>query len=97
MWSQIMSFFIQFTNDGMKVRVPVKITGEEKGSLDIGIVQVFFNLLPALSKLMTGKDKSDFLLRAISSDDRSFVGTVASCIGGYCFFGRPAASCAASK
>jgi hypothetical protein len=78
MRTEVMTFFLQFPDDGMKGLIPAKITGEKEGCFDIGIVQCFFNKGSAFCKLMTGKDKGDFLLGTIASDDGSFILSMAS-------------------
>lgn len=78
MRTEIMSFFLQFPDDGMKGLIPAKISGEKEGGFDIGIVQGFFNKGSAFCKLMTGKDKRNFFLGTIASDDGSFICSMAS-------------------
>ena len=78
MRTEVMSFFLQFPDDGMKGLIPVKISCEKERGFDIGIVQSFFNKGSAFCKLMTGKDKRDFLFCTIASDDGSFICSEAS-------------------
>ena len=78
MWPEVMPFFLQFADDGLKGLISVKITREKERGFDIGIVQGFFNKGSAFCKLMTGKDKRDFLFCTIASDDGSFICSEAS-------------------
>ncbi len=73
MWPEVMPFFLQFADDGLKGLISVKITREKERGFDIGIVQGFFNILSPLGKLMTSKNKGDVLLGTIASDDGSFI------------------------
>ncbi len=76
---EIMSLAFQLLDYGPEGSIAVKISGEEKGSLDIFFFECFYNGFSAIGKSITCEYQRDFLFVSRPPNDRAV--TI-----GQCFF-----------